>query len=78
MQGHAPIFTLGTPLRCLGTDPGRTVSQDHSRLDLIAILPTRARSSGGAELTLSGQQTGIECGRVNGRHHRIVLTSDFH
>src|SRR5208282_6398188 len=61
-QGCPAILSLGAPLGGLGADPRGTMGQDDRRLDLVAVLTSRARAPDCPEVAFGGQRSGIEPG----------------
>ena len=73
LEGRAAVFALGSSLGRLCGQTRRSVRQDDSGLDLVAILTTRSAPSRGPEFTLAGEHLGIERGRMDGCRRLIVL-----
>ena len=74
IQGHLPVFLLAPPLVCLGDHPAGEVCQHHGGLDLVAVLPPRARTPREPEVAVSQQPVSGPTGRMGigggagGRH----------
>jgi hypothetical protein len=73
MQGHAPVFTLGTPFGRLGRNSRGSVCQDDRGLNLVAILSPWSGTTSGSKFTLCCQRRGIECGGMVARTRRVVF-----
>ena len=78
LEGRAAVFALGSALGRLCGQTRRSVGQDDSGLDLVAILPTRAAPSRGPEFTLTGQRLGVERGGMGVGSRVLFLAGLFH
>ena len=73
-QGLFSIPPLRSEFIGLGNQTCRTVVQDHGRLDLVAILATRTRSTSKRLVALGEQACRVNCSGMQARHELLIDT----